>query len=224
MTSSADDPRLAGWRERATSRTREAVAVIASVPGVAGVIVGGSVARDEHWPLSDIDLIVIAEPHPASDVAERVDRAAYQVSELWGTSGVYTAVDAGRLTFSSAEVRWLAVGDAHATAAELHDHRMMHGIDKAYGGTVAHDPTGAASSFLDWANRDRFADPVARARVAFWSQTFTAAATDAERLTASDESGAWIAVRRAGAALAEIALEQRGLRTGSLGRFWTRFE
>ncbi len=194
------------------------------MPGVVAVIVGGSVGRGEHWPLSDIDLMVIGQDRPVQEVAADVDRCAYQISELWGSAGIYTSVDAGKLTFDVSEVRRLCDGSASDTAAALSDARVLHGIDKMYGGRPAHDPSGAGAALLDWSARHRFADPVTVGRTSRWLDHSAAAAAAAEQLAATDQIGGWIMIRRAGTALAEAALERRGLRTGSLGRFWTRFE
>jgi hypothetical protein len=188
------------------------------------VIVGGSVARGEHWPLSDIDLMVVSAGRPVQEVAADVNMCAYQISEMWGTAGIYTAVDAGKITFDAAEARQLFTGSAEETAAALSDARVLHGIDKMFGGYAAHDPTGAGAALLDWSTRHRFSEPVTARRTSRWLSQAEAAAETAERLAATDPIGAWVMVRRAGTALAEAALERRCLRTGSLGRFWTRFE
>lgn len=218
------DPRLMDWRSRARSRTNEAVRAVAQVPGVVAVAVGGSVGRGEHWPLSDIDLIAVSEARSPQDVAAEVDMCAYQMSEMWGSSGIYTAVDAGKLTFDLTEADALLSGSADNTAAAFSDPRVFHGIDKMFGGYAAHDPQGIGAALLDWSARCRFAEPVTVERTSRWLSQAETAAEKAERLAASDAVAAWGLIRRSGTALAEAALEQRRLRTGSLGRFWTRAE
>lgn len=218
------DPRLAGWRERARLRTDEAVRAVSQVPGVVAVIVGGSVGRGEHWPLSDIDLMVVGAGRPAKEVAPDVDMCAYQMSEMWGTSGIYTAVDAGKITFDAAEVDALSRSSSEETAVALSDPRVFHGIDKMFGGRAAHDPHGVGAALLDWSARHRFAEPVTAERTSRWLSQADAAAEASEQLAASDPVAAWGLIRRAGTALAEASLERRLLRTGSLGRFWTRVE
>jgi predicted nucleotidyltransferase len=219
-----NDPRLVGWRERASLRTEEAVRAVSQVPGVIAVTVGGSTGRDEHWPLSDIDLMVVSAKRPVGEVATDVDMCAYQMSEMWGTSGIYTAVDAGKITFGSAEVDSLIRGSSAETAAALSDPRVFHGIDKMYGGYAAYDPQGIGTAMLDWSARHRFAEPVTAARTSHWLSQAETATETSERLAASDPVAAWGLIRQSGTALAEAALERRGLRTGSLGRFWTRAE
>lgn len=215
------DPRLDGWRERAESRSREAIEALAAVPGVTGLVLGGSFGRGLHWPLSDIDVMAICSGRPVPEVAEDVDRTAYQLSEMWGTSGIYTAVDAGRLTYDEDEIRAIAAGDLDATLDRLADTRWLHGMDKIYGGVAAHDPNGIAQIFLDWSASRRFETTVVERRIVNWHGIAEAAL---ERSRGLDPTGAWIALRQVGGALAEVATERWGERTGSFGRAWSLFE
>ena len=84
MQATEADPRLRGWRARLDARAEEAATAVGEIPGVVGVVLGGSYGRGEHWPLSDLDLIVVGAGRPVEDVAEEVDRCAYQLSEMWG--------------------------------------------------------------------------------------------------------------------------------------------
>ncbi|MBM7787317.1 nucleotidyltransferase domain-containing protein [Tenggerimyces flavus] len=210
------DPRLSGWRERAASRSREAIEALAAVPGVTGLVLGGSFGRGLHWPLSDLDVMAICSGRPVPEVAQDVDRCAYQLSEMWGSSGIYTAVDAGRLTYGEDEIRQL-----DGTLDRLADPRWLHGMDKIYDGVAAHDPHGAAQAFLDWSARYRFEPAVVERRIATW---FGLADTALARAQTLDPTGAWIALRQVGGALAEVATERWGERTGSFGRAWSLFE
>jgi predicted nucleotidyltransferase len=47
------------WRELLEQRRDEAVGVLGAVPGVRGLVVGGSMGRGEPWPLSDIDVLAV---------------------------------------------------------------------------------------------------------------------------------------------------------------------
>lgn len=216
------DPRLRGWQERLASRADEAATVLAAVPGVRGVMLGGSFGRGEHWPLSDLDFAVVCSGRSVEDTAREVDARAYQLSEMWGSSGIYTAVDAGRLTYDADEVR-AAAGDSGAD--RLGDDRWLHGIDKMYGGVARHDADGLAQVFLEWSARQRFTPAVVHRRIEIWLTQAQRAIAEAERvLTTGDWLDAWVSIRRAGSMLAEVATERWGQRAGSLGRYWTRFE
>ncbi|SDT69673.1 Nucleotidyltransferase domain-containing protein [Jiangella sp. DSM 45060] len=211
------DPRLRHWRARLAARAEEAATAVGAIPGVAGVVLGGSFGRGEHWPLSDLDLIVVGAGRPVADLAAEVDQCAYQLSEMWGTSGIYTAVDAGRLTFDAGELS----GDP---AERMDDHRWLHGLDKVYGGRPARDDDGVASALLELSARRRFDEAVVGRRVEAWLATAQRALADAQRRADDDATAAWIAVRQAATAIAEVATERWGERAGSLGRYWTLFE
>lgn len=215
----ATDPRLRGWRERLAVRANETVEALATVPGVVGLVLGGSYGRGEQWPLSDLDVIVVSTGRPGQEVAAEVDRAAYELSGLWGSGGIYTAIDAGRLTFDEGEVR--APGEI---LARLQDHRWFHGIDKIYAGTACRDVGGTASELLALSAQWRFAPSVIERRIEVWLAAAQELLDDAERLSKDDRTGAWIAIRRAASAIVEVATERWGERAGSLGRYWTRFE
>jgi hypothetical protein len=180
------------------------------------LVLGGSFGRGQHWPLSDLDVMAICSGRPVPDVAADVDRTAYQLSEMWGSSGIYTAVDAGKLTYGEDEIRRL-----DGTFELLADPRWLHGMDKIYGGVAAYDPHGDAQRFLDWSARYRFDPQVVERRVVSW---FAIADAALHRAREQDETGAWIALRQVGGALAEIATERWGERSGSFGRVWTHFE
>ncbi|GAA5023051.1 nucleotidyltransferase domain-containing protein [Actinopolymorpha pittospori] len=219
------DPRLRDWENRLARRAEEAVEALGAVPGVAGLVVGGSLGRGEHWPLSDIDIMVVCSGRSVEETAAEVDLRAYQLSEMWGVSGIYTGVDAGRLTFDEADVLSAASEGRTAVRERMSDPRWLHGVDKIHGGFARRDPRGVAQAFLDWSSRSRFEPGVVDARIAGWFEQARQATTQAERLLVTgDPTGAWISIRRAGTALAEVATERWGQRAGSLGRYWTLFE
>lgn len=213
------DPRLHQWRERSASRAEEALDALAVVPGVVGLVLGGSCGRGEHWPLSDIDVIVVSSGRPIGDVAAEIDRRAYQLSEMWGTSGIYTGVDAGRLTFDEAEVR-----NCDDILVRMDDDRWLHGLDKIYRGRACRDDGGAAAALLGLSTRWRFDRAVVDRRIEAWLAAAQRFLGSADRLAETDFVGAWVAIRRAATAVAEAATERWGERAGSLGRYWTLFE
>jgi predicted nucleotidyltransferase len=215
----ATDPRLRRWRQRLAARVEEALDALAAVRGVVGLVLGGSYGRGEAWPLSDLDVMVISAGRPIAEVSAEVDRRAYQLSEMWGTSGIYTSVDAGRLTFDEAEVR-----DPGDILARMDDSRWLHGLDKMYGGIACRDGDGAAAALLDLSTRWRFEPAVVECRIEAWLIVARKLLANAQRLAVADRIGAWIAIRGAASAISEVATERWGERAGSLGRAWTLFE
>jgi predicted nucleotidyltransferase len=201
------------------ARAAEVLEGLALVPGVVGLVLGGSYGRGRAWPLSDLDVIVISADRPVAEVAAEIDRSAYQLSEMWGVSGIYTAVDAGRLTFDLAEVH--EPGDV---VERMADDRWLHGLDKSYGGRPWPDDHGAAAALLALAEQWRFDPAVVDRRIRSWLEIARRLLDQADQLLDQDRIGTWIAIRRAAGALAEVATERWGERAGSLGRYWTLFE
>jgi hypothetical protein len=111
--------------------------MVGRITDVVGVILGGSVGRGEPWPLSDIDLIIVCSDRTPKHIGGIVSDHAYRLSEMWGTAGIYTAVDAGRLTVTSAEVRNAVAGGPHRAVEVMTDSRVFHSMDKSFGGATA---------------------------------------------------------------------------------------
>lgn len=105
----------------------------------------------------------------------------------------------------------------------MDDDRWLHGIDKIYGGKACRDNDGA-QALLDLSARWRFDQAIVGRRIEAWLAAAQQLLSNAERLADHDRIGAWIAIRRAAGAIAEVATERWGERAGSLGRYWTLFE
>jgi hypothetical protein len=210
------------WRELLDYRAAEAIAVLGAVPGVRGLIVGGSMGRGDPWPLSDIDLL----PIYASDS----DPA------LWSCNAMPNSSTGGR---HPAEPKplisagWPSPGRGaprcpvwpEGAAERMGDWRWFHGIDKAVGGRAAADLHGLAQAFLDWINAVRFAPQVITARIQrWWQQAGAAQRQAAAAIAGQDQDHASAQVREAAGALRHVLIEGWGERLGSMGREGTRFE
>lgn len=209
------------WRELLDYRATEAIAVLGAVPGVRGLIIGGSMGRGDPWPLSDIDLLPIyaIDGEPARQVMQR----HAELIDWWAASGRAQTLDVGWLAFTEDEVRQAAQSGPEGAADRMADWRWFHGIDKAFGGRAAADPNQLAQTFLDWTNAVRFAPPVITARVQrWWDQALTAHRLATVAMT--DQGQASAHVREAAGALRMVLIEGWGERLGSMGREWTRFE
>jgi hypothetical protein len=210
------------WRELLEERLAEAIAVLGVVPGVCGLVIGGSLGRGEPWPLSDIDLLPV---YAAADPAGEVEQRHAMLIDWWAASGRAQTLDVGWLAFTDEEVR-SAVGSGPAgAAARMADWRWFHGIDKAFGGHAAADPDGLVQGFVAWVAAVRFDSLVVAARVQRWWQQATTAPRGAEAaLTEQDRSRATSLLREAAGALVQVLVEGWGERSGSMGRAWTQFE
>jgi predicted nucleotidyltransferase len=216
---------LGRWRRLLAERADEAVATLAHVEGVAGLILCGSLGRDEAWPLSDIDLIVIYADGQAEQAARAIEQQRVALLDWWIDDGFCPSVDVGKLAFSRAEVkRALALPPADATAY-LDDPRWFHSLDKAYCGRAAFDPEGSAATLARWLTEARFAPPVVRGRLAAqWRQTLEQSERAMAALGLGDTLTAARAFRESLHALMRYRMERWGGRDNSFARFGTRFE
>jgi predicted nucleotidyltransferase len=211
------------WRELLQERLDEAIAVLGAVPGVRGLIIGGSMGRGDPWPLSDIDLLPVyaTSLEPAREVQQR--HAA--LIDWWAASGRAQTLDVGWLAFTDDEIRAAVLAGPAEAAARMTDRRWFHGIDKAFGGRAAADPSGLAQTFLDWVTAIRFDPLVVAARVRqWWQQALTSQRTALAAVADQDPSQATYLLREAARALRLVLVEGWGERLGSMGREWTRFE
>lgn len=211
---------IESWRELLAERTEETARLLGAIPGVTGLVVGGSVGRGEAWPLSDIDILPIRTP----EAAAAVERQQAVLIDWWAASGRAQTLDVGWLAFGEDEVRKALAGGATWAAGQMRDRRRFHGLDKAYGGYGTDAPDGPAAAFARWATVVRFHPDVIAARLVVWREQAAEAfqAGLAARST-GDLSGATLALRTAAQALRLVLIESWGERLGSMGREWTRF-
>ena len=120
------------WRALHAERLEEAVALLGAVPGVRGLVLGGSVATGEHWPLSDIDILPIWKSGAIDDDA--MSRAQAQMVDWWAASGRAQTLDVSWLQFDDAEVVSALKSGPQLAAEQMSDLRWFHGLDKMYGG------------------------------------------------------------------------------------------
>jgi len=65
---------LSNWRERLQDIADEAAGHLGKLPFVKGIVLGGSVARGDAWPISDVDFVVVWQPAQFGDVEEWLRR------------------------------------------------------------------------------------------------------------------------------------------------------
>jgi predicted nucleotidyltransferase len=216
---------LAPWRHLLAERADEAVTTLAGIEGVVGLILCGSLGRDEAWPLSDIDLILIYADGQAERSAREIEQQRVVLLDWWLDEGYCPSVDVGKLAFSRAEVTQALTLPPAGAATYLDDPRWFHSLDKGYRGQAAFDPEGLATTLARWLTAARFTPPVVLSRLAtHWRQTLAYYEQAAAALSQGDTFAAARAFRESLHALTRYLMERWGGRDTSFARFGTRFE
>lgn len=211
------------WRELQAERAEEAVAALSEIHGVIGVIVGGSIGRNESWPLSDIDVVPIVDD--ISDASEAIEQLQGRMVDWWATSGRAQTLDVGWLTFSRSEAEAVIAMPIDEGSSLVADPRWLHGLDKCYGGVTRADTDELTQSFSEWATHVRFHPSMRQARAeAALTAGVAAQQLATTALAAGDVVGATVHARQAARELRLVHIEAWSERLGSLGREWTRFE
>jgi predicted nucleotidyltransferase len=208
------------WRRLLDERLDEAGRLLLRVPGVAGFVVGGSLGRDEPWPASDIDLLIVFETSdaPAADL----ETARAELVDWWAASARAQTLDMGGITFTVPDIR-AAMEGGPAWVIDRFDRRSwFHGIDKGYGGRASDGSAPVVAEFAAWLTGIRFDPLIVAARIDRW--TGAARGEYEAARAAADPAVATILMRESARSARMALLESWGERLGSMGREWTRFE
>lgn len=217
---------LNDWEAILERRVAEAVATLAAVEGVRGLVLAGSLGRGEAWPLSDIDILPIYDADRMGEAIAEVERRRPALLEPWIAEGWWTGLDVGRLRFTSDEVRRVVTSQSdHDPTTILSDDRWYYSVDKGFRGRAIYDPDGTAAVLAAWFTEQRFNPSVVRFRLDRLRQEIHDG-LDAVRDSArsGDMSAGTRALRRTAVLLMTHRLEGWGERDNSQGRLGTRFE
>ncbi len=215
---------LAGWRTVLSRRVEQVTEELAKIDGLAAATLAGSLGRGAPWPLSDIDVILIAHAGREDQVREAIEVVRRRLIADWASEGWWTGLDAGRLLFSVDEVDRVVAGGRSPVLA-LDDSRWFHTMDKAFGGrALLNDAEGRAVRLATWATSTRFDPEVVRERpFRLWEEATAALGAGHRAAGDGDPLRGTLALWRA-VQLIQIAMMGRwGLRDNSLGRFGSRF-
>lgn len=155
---------LAAWREILDKRTKAAIATISAIPGVIGIILGGSIGRGAPWPLSDIDLIYVAADRHDRVLPQRVDKIGLKLSDQFPSEGWATSVDVGKLYLTTEEAHDLVTGRRSVEELMVFE-RIFHGLDKCYRGRPVYTSNDCdVEGLAELLTAKRFTEPIMLAR------------------------------------------------------------
>jgi hypothetical protein len=199
------------WRDTLGRRLAEAVGLLGSIEGVTGVIVGGGVDRDEVWPLSDVDVVIVYDDDVRDAAAAELARRRAGIDDFWGWAGVSGSLDLGALWFTESEAASVVEAGSAGLVARMADPRWFQAMDTAYGGRVDLGRREVVAELSELFTSARFAADVVGARIARWKEMATEAVAALDTVAAAE-------------AMIDLCTEHWGGRTGSPSRRWTSFE
>ena len=127
---------LDNWRERLRRVEAAEVAHFGGLPYVTGLAVIGSVGRGNPWPVSDLDLLVVADCWKGKDPEELIHAEEERRNKRLHAARIVNDVEAGDWVLLSQDVTGAASADDDAFFLTLaHPHWLGIAI-KAHGARV----------------------------------------------------------------------------------------
>jgi len=149
---------LRNWRERIARLEAEETAHFGSLPYVRGLAVIGSVGRGTPFPLSDLDLLVVADLWKGEDPEWPIRREEEERIARLRAAGVPGDIEAGNWVLTPDDVRAAVEGNEDTFFGVL-DHPHWLGIAiKSEGARVTHDFDGYVARFVERCNRALWTD------------------------------------------------------------------
>jgi len=153
---------LRDWRERIARVEAAESAHFASLPYVRGIAVIGSVGRGDPWPISDLDLLVVADRWRGEDPQWPIRREEEERNKRLHAAEVPNDVEAGEWVLTSDDVRAAVDADEDTFFSMLDDPYWIWVTVKAQGARVKYDFDRYVSRFVQRCNRalwtDRFVE------------------------------------------------------------------
>jgi predicted nucleotidyltransferase len=140
---------LRNWHERIGRVEAQETAHFASLPHVRGLAVIGSVGRGTHWPISDVDLLVVAYPWEGKD-AENLIRVEEDKRNLQlHAAGIPNEVEAANWVLTPDDIASALNADEDGFFRRLEHPHWLWIVIKSEGARIAYDPEGLVGRFLD---------------------------------------------------------------------------
>lgn len=139
---------LNAWEERIASVEEQECAHFASLPYVKGVAVIGSVGRGTPWPLSDIDLLVVAESDGGEDPECLIRAEEENRNATLHAARVPNDVEAGNWVFLASDIASAVAADQDSFLRMLQHPHWTGTVVKSEGARVVRDFDGKLRAFL----------------------------------------------------------------------------
>jgi predicted nucleotidyltransferase len=96
---------VADWRLRLARAEADAAAHFSALSYVTGIAIVGSVGRGDPWPLSDVDMLVAADPCDGDDPEDAIRREEQDFNRRSHVARNPTELEAGNWVLTTVEVR-----------------------------------------------------------------------------------------------------------------------
>jgi predicted nucleotidyltransferase len=149
---------LDGWRERIEKVASEESRFLAALPYVKGVAVIGSVGRGSPWPISDVDMLTVAEAWEGRDAEALTRQVESERNARLAERVIPNEIEPSEWVVSSHDLCEAAAESDDAFFRRLEHPHWLGILLKAVGGRVCHDATGSIPAFLQRCNETFPAD------------------------------------------------------------------
>ncbi len=140
---------LHNWRERIAHVESQESAYFASLPYVRGMAIIGSVGRGNPWPISDIDMLIVADSWEGKDPESLIRSVEKRRNDLLHATGVPNDIEAGNWVLLSREVVAAATADDDTFFKMLNDPHWLGIVINSQGARVIKDVDGHVTRLLN---------------------------------------------------------------------------
>lgn len=144
---------LERWRDRLARVEKEETTYFAGLPYVRGLAVIGSVGRGTQWPLSDLDLLAVADPWQGEDPEWPLRREESARNERLRAAKIPNPIEVGNWVLLTEEVRDAVASDDDTFLCLLDHPHWLGVVLKSAGARVVQDFDGCLTKFVDRCNR-----------------------------------------------------------------------
>jgi hypothetical protein len=136
------------WRERVERVALEESGHFAALPYVEGIAVVGGTGRRTPWPLSDVDMLTVAEVWGGRDPEELIRQEERRRNARLATQGIPNEIEPSGWVVLAQDLRDAVAESEDAFFSRIEHPHWLGIVIKAQGGRVFHDSSGRLQAFL----------------------------------------------------------------------------